>query len=156
MSQAVYPRLAQADVAMGRAIVRRLLLLLGALGVLGAALLMVLGPALFAWAFGEAWRPAGELARALAPYIAVHFVAAPLAVVTMAWGAQRWAFRVALVGQLVFTVALAAGLHWGGLVGGGWAVSAAMLPYFGYYFWRLAHWTGPVATASANGQGSAA
>lgn len=140
VSQAVYPRLAQADVAQGRAIVRRLLLLLGALGVLGAALLMVLGPALFAWAFGEAWRPAGELARALAPYIAVHFVAAPLAVVTMAWQAQAWAFKLALVGQAVFVLALGLGLWLGGLQGAAWAVSLAMLPYFGLYFWRLANW----------------
>ena len=140
VSQAVYPRLAQASVAQGRVIVRRLLVLLGGLGVLGAALLMALGPALFAWAFGEDWRPAGELARALAPYIAVHFVAAPLAVVTMAWNGQAWAFKLALVGQAVFLIALALGLWLGGLPGAAWAVSAAMLPYFGFYFWRLAHW----------------
>ena len=36
--------------------------------------------------------------------------------------------------------ALAAGLHWGGLQGAGWAVSAAMAGYFGYYFWALATW----------------
>ncbi|ARU04590.1 hypothetical protein CCO03_07810 [Comamonas serinivorans] len=140
VSQAVYPRLAQTSVAEGRRLVRRLLALLAALGVLGAALLMLVGPALFAWAFGEPWRPAGELARALAPYIAVHFVAAPLAVVTMAWQAQAWAFKLALVGQAVFLLALALGLWQGGLQGAAWAVSLAMLPYFGWYFWRLANW----------------
>ena len=41
---------------------------------------------------------------------------------------------------LILLLALAAGLALGGLQGGAWAVSAAMLPYFGYYFWRLAHW----------------
>ena len=156
VSQALYPRLAAAALPEGRRMVRQVMALLGACALALALLLVLAGPWLFAMVFGPSWREAGELARALSPYIGAHFVAAPLAVVTMAWGAQRWAFRVALVGQLVFTVALAAGLHWGGLVGGGWAVSAAMLPYFGYYFWRLAHWTGPVATASANGQGSAA
>ena len=30
----------------------------------------------------------------------------------------------------------------------GWAVSAAMAAYFGYYFWRLATWPMPVAAAS--------
>ena len=124
-----------------------------ALAVLGAALLMTLGPAMFAWAFGEAWRPAGELARALAPYIALHFVAAPLAVVTMAWNGQAWAFKLALVGQAVFLIALALGLWLGGLQGAAWAVSAAMLPYFGFYFWRLAHW--PLAAAPAGAVGDA-
>ena len=156
VSQALYPRLAAAALPEGRRMVRQVMALLGACALALVLVLVLAGPRLFAMVFGPSWREAGELARALSPYIGAHFVAAPLAVVTMAWGAQRWAFRVALVGQLVFTVALAAGLHWGGLVGGGWAVSAAMLPYFGYYFWRLAHWTGPVATASANGQGSAA
>jgi len=98
------------------------------------------GPALFAWAFGESWREAGALARALAPYIGVHFVASPLAVVTMAWGAQAWALKLALAGQLVFLAALAAGLHWGGLLGGAWAVSAVTVLYFGWYFWSLATW----------------
>ena len=143
VSQAVYPRLAQASLAQGRVIVRRLLALLGGLAVLGALLLMAWGPALFAWAFGEAWRPAGDLARALAPYIAVHFVAAPLAVVTMAWHGQAWAFKLALVGQAVFVLALALGLWLGGLQGAAWAVSLAMLPYFGFYFWRLANWPDP-------------
>jgi len=60
--------------------------------------------------------------------------------VTMAWRAQRWAFRLALLGQLAFLAALALGLRQGGLLGGAWAVSAVMLPYFGWYFWRLAGW----------------
>ena len=98
------------------------------------------GPWLFERVFGPPWREAGELARALAPYIAAHFVAAPLAVVTMAWRAQGWAFRLALLGQVAFVAALAAGLHRGGLLGGAWAVSAVMVPYFGWYFWRLARW----------------
>jgi len=76
----------------------------------------------------------------LALYIGVHFVAAPLAVVTLAWGAQAWALRLALAGQAAFVAALAAGLALGGLQGAGWAVSLAMVVYFGYYFLRLATW----------------
>jgi hypothetical protein len=67
-------------------------------------------------------------------------VAAPLAVVTLAWGAQAWALRLALVGQLAFVAALAAGLKLNGLAGAGWGVSIAMTLYFGYYFVRLATW----------------
>ena len=104
------------------------------------ALLMLFGPSLFAQLFGEPWREAGELARALAPYIGLHFVASPLAVVTLAWGAQAWALKLALVGQVLFIGALAIGLQLGGLRGAAWAVSLAMLPYFGWYFFALANW----------------
>lgn len=140
VSQALYPRLAGAGPLEARRMVRQLMGLLGLLGLALMAVLMIAGPWLFSKVFGSAWQEAGELARALSPYIAAHFVAAPLAVVTMAWNAQRWAFRWALVGQMVFVVALALGLRQGGLQGGAWAVSAAMLPYFGWYFYRLAWW----------------
>jgi O-antigen/teichoic acid export membrane protein len=113
---------------------------LGAAGLALVAGLWVLGPWAFEQLFGAEWRQAGELSRTLAPYIGAHFVAAPLAVVTMAWGAQAWALRLALWGQAAFVGALALGLHLGGLAGAGWGVSAAMALYFGWYFWRLATW----------------
>ncbi len=140
VSQALYPRLASSEPVVARRMVRQLMGLLGLLGLAFMGLLLLAGPWLFSTVFGADWREAGELARALSPYIAAHFVAAPLAVVTMAWNAQRWAFRWALVGQVVFVLALAWGLCQGGLQGGAWAVSAAMLPYFGWYFYRLACW----------------
>jgi O-antigen/teichoic acid export membrane protein len=153
VSQALYPRLAPAGgqvagcTAEGRRLVRRTMLLLAALAAPLVALLWVLGPVLFVLAFGEAWADAGILARALALYIGLHFVASPLGVVTMAWQAQAWALKLALVGQVVFVAALAAGLAWGGLVGAGWAVSAVMAVYFGCYFLRLATW--PLAEVAA-------
>ena len=139
--------------AEGRALVLRTMALLALLAAPLVAALWCLGPLLFAWAFGPAWAEAGELARALALYIGLHFVASPLGVVTMAWQAQAWALRLALVGQLVFVAALAAGLAWGGLAGAGWAVSGAMALVFGWYFIRLATWplapaAGPVAGAA--------
>ncbi|MDO5623958.1 MAG: oligosaccharide flippase family protein [Pseudomonadota bacterium] len=140
VSQALYPRLAVASPDEAQRTVRQVMALMAvpALGLM--AVLMLAGPWLFECFFGAAWREAGELARALSPYIAAHFVASPLAVVTMAWDAQRWALRLALVGQALFVAALAVGLHLGGLQGGAWAVSAVMVPYFGWYFWRLARW----------------
>jgi O-antigen/teichoic acid export membrane protein len=143
VSQALYPQLAQAGVGVtqaGRTAVRRVML---ALGVVAAVLVLALwmaGPWLFGVLFGPAWLETGVLARALALYIGAHFVASPLAVVTMAWGAQAWALRLALVGQLMFVAALGLGLHLGGLAGAGWAVSLAMALYFGFYFARLATW----------------
>lgn len=141
LSQALYPRLTQAcSLAEARALVRRSLLLLSAIALPLMLVLLALGPWLFAAVFGAQWRGAGELARSLAPYIALHFIAAPLSVVTMAWGAQAWALKLALVGQLMFVAGLATGLHFGGLPGAGWGVSAAMLLYFGYFFWSLWTW----------------
>jgi O-antigen/teichoic acid export membrane protein len=141
LSQALYPRLTQAaSMVEARALVRHNLLLLAAIALPLMAALLAFGPWLFATVFGPEWRGAGELARSLAPYIALHFVASPLSVVLMAWGAQAWGLKLALVGQLLFIAGLAAGLQLGGLAGAGWGVSAAMLLYFGYFFWALWTW----------------
>ena len=147
VSQALYPRLAAhaaaQDMAAGRRDVRRVMAALAAIAAPLALLLWAFAPWAFEQAFGAAWRDAGTLARALAVYIGMHFIASPLAVVTMAWNAQAWALKLALVGQVIFVAALALGLWSGGLQGAGWAVSAAMLLYFGWYFWRLATWRAP-------------
>lgn len=148
VSQALYPRLAGADRRRGRGDVRRVMLALAALAAPLVVLLWAFAPLAFGWAFGADWRAAGDLARALALYIGLHFIASPLAVVTMAWGAQAWALRLALVGQALFLAALAAGLALGGLAGAGWAVSLAMAGYFGWYFWRLATWPLPAEGAT--------
>ena len=155
VSQALYPQLAahgesadhDADAHAplrvtreARAAVRRVM---AGLAVIAAPLVLLLwafAPWAFGRLFGPDWRGAGELARTLGLYIGVHFVAAPLAVVTLAWGAQAWALRLALVGQVAFVAALAIGLKLGGLPGAGWGVSIAMTLYFGYYFLSLATW----------------
>jgi len=141
VSQALYPALARAGrTREGRALVLRTMGLLALLAAPLVVLLWAVAPPLFAWAFGEAWRAAGELARALALYVGLHFVASPLGVVTMAWDAQAWALRLAVVGQAAFVAALAAGLALDGLRGAGWAVSLTMTLYFGWYFLGLARW----------------
>lgn len=149
VSQALYPRLTHSSPAAAQRAVRQVMAVLGGLALMLMMVLLLAGPWLFTLLFGANWREAGELARALAPYIAAHFVAAPLAVVTMAWQGQRWALRLALVGQAVFLLCLAWGLWTGGLLRGAWAVSAGMVLYFGYYFWRLAHWPAIPAPADA-------
>ena len=155
VSQALYPQLAAHGASVdhdadahaplrvtreGRAAVRRVMAGLAAIAAPLVLLLWAFAPWAFERLFGPQWRGAGELARTLGLYIGVHFVAAPLAVVTLAWGAQAWALRLALVGQVAFVAALAAGLKLGGLAGAGWGVSIAMTLYFGVYFVRLATW----------------
>ena len=141
LSQTLYPRLVGSrNPDEARATVRRAVWGLAALALPLAAVLLLWGPALFTLAFGAEWAKTGDLARALAPYIALHFVASPLAVVTMAWKAQAWALRLALVGQCLFFAGLLPGLWLGGLVGAGWGLSASMLVYFMYYFYALSNW----------------
>jgi len=142
LSQALYPQLLQArSAAEARALVRRTMLALALLATPLAAVLMLWGPMLFTWVFGAQWDDAGTLARGLGLYIGLHFIASPLSVVTLAWRAQPWALRLSLVGQAVFFTGLAAGLHWGGLAGAAWGVSASMAAYFLYYFRALAFWS---------------
>jgi O-antigen/teichoic acid export membrane protein len=148
LSQALYPRLAATGpgaTAEGRALVRQAMRTLATIAAPMVVALWIWAPDGFVWIFGTPWREAGELARALALYIGVHFVASPLAVVTMAWQAQHWALRLAVIGQLAFVAALAVGLVRGQLVLAGWTVSAVTSVYFGFYFWKLAHW--PLAAA---------
>ncbi len=142
LSQALYPHLAGATgvTVEGRAAVRQAMAALGAVAAPLVVGLWLWAPAGFVWVFGEAWREAGEVARALALYIGLHFVASPLGVVTMAWRAQRWALRFALAGQAAFVAALVLGLLGGPLVLAAWAVSAATALYFGLYFYKLATW----------------
>jgi len=141
LSQTLYPRLVQAAPgAEALQVVRQAMAVLSALALPLVAVLMLWGPALFRLVFGESWHEAGELARALAPYIALHFIAAPLSVATMAWRAQAWALKLALAGQLMFVAGLVMGLKTGGLIGAGWGVSLMMCIYFGFFFWSLATW----------------
>ncbi len=138
LSQPLYTRLVALQSAeQARHLVQRLLALLLVLGLGLALVLMLWGPALFVFLFGERWLEAGQLARALAPYIALHFVASPLSVATLAWGQQAWALRLALWGQLAFALGLGLGLLWGGLIGAAWGVSAMMSAYFAYFFLAL-------------------
>ncbi len=141
VSQALYPQLAQAGCTRaGRSLVLRTMGLLALIAVPLVLGLWLAAPPVFAWAFGAEWRSAGELGRALALYIGMHFIASPLSVVTLAWNAQAWALKLALIGQALFVLALLAGLAVDGLRGAGWAVSLAMTLYFGWYFLSLARW----------------
>ena len=141
LSQTLYPRLVQAQAgAEALQVVRQAMGVLAALALPLMIGLMLWGPAIFTAVFGERWTDAGELARALAPYVAMHFIASPLSVATMAWRAQGWALRLALVGQVMFVAGLAGGLYAGGLIGAAWGVSVMMCAYFGFFFWSLANW----------------
>jgi O-antigen/teichoic acid export membrane protein len=81
------------------------LLLLG----LGPSLVLFLfSPQLFGWVFGPVWRPAGELARILAPLYFLNFIASPLSYVFFVAGKQKiellWQVALFLMTLGVFLV----------------------------------------------------
>jgi O-antigen/teichoic acid export membrane protein len=150
LSTTLYARLAADATAHGGHVTRqakrdvqRAILSLLAMAVALTLVLVTLGPWVFAAMFGDAWRDAGGVAQGLALYIGAHFIASPLAVVTMAWDAQAWALKMAVVGQSLFLAALVAGLAWRGLLGAAWAMSLTMCLFFAVYAWRL--WAWPVS-----------
>jgi O-antigen/teichoic acid export membrane protein len=72
-----------------RSTFRTLLLL-----ALGPSLILFLfSPQLFSWIFGAEWRPAGELARILAPLYFLNFLASPLSYVFSVVGRQKMELR---------------------------------------------------------------
>ncbi|NUP87513.1 MAG: hypothetical protein HUU30_17415 [Burkholderiaceae bacterium] len=114
---------------------------------------------------------AGGLVMALLVFLRGRYASFPLHPIGYAvsanWAMQEqwfpflvsWALKLAVVGQVAFLGALAAGLHLGGLTGAGWVVSGVTAVYFGWYFWCLATWpTDPApvpAAPSAAGEGAA-
>jgi O-antigen/teichoic acid export membrane protein len=80
-------------------------LLLLALGP--SLILFLFSPQLFSWVFGQAWRPAGELARILAPLYFLNFIASPLSYVFFVAGKQKielvWQVALFLMTITVFT-----------------------------------------------------
>jgi O-antigen/teichoic acid export membrane protein len=79
-------------------------LLLLALGP--SLLLLFFSPELFSWLFGPEWRPAGELARILAPLGFFNFIASPLSYVFFIAGKQkielRWQVALFVMTVIVF------------------------------------------------------
>jgi len=80
------------------------------LALLPALALFLFAPPLFAWMFGPDWRPAGELARILAPLCFLNFIASPLSYVFFVVGKQKlemlWQVALFLVTLAVFCAPL--------------------------------------------------
>ena len=72
--------------------------------------LFLFSPQLFGWVFGPAWRPAGELARILAPLCFLGFIASPLSYVFFVAGKQKmellWQVALFLMTFSVFVAPL--------------------------------------------------
>ena len=71
-------RLARLPGAPLLTVFRRTTIRLAAIGTPPIALLAILGPAVFGWAFGREWEGTGEIVRLLAPMLVLQFVSSPL------------------------------------------------------------------------------
>jgi O-antigen/teichoic acid export membrane protein len=76
------------------------------LGLGPSLVLLLFSPSLFAWAFGENWRAAGELAQIMAPLYFLNFIASPLSYVFFVTGKQKmdllWQVALAIMTVSVF------------------------------------------------------
>ncbi|MDY0744285.1 lipopolysaccharide biosynthesis protein [Paucibacter sp. R3-3] len=113
-----------------------------------ALLLIAAGPALFGWLLGADWSRSGEYGRWLAPYVAAHFIAAPLTVTPMVTGRQRGALAFSLVGNVLYVLPIAAVLmsRGGALVQALAAISVLLPVYFALYLRWLLRGAAPQAS----------
>lgn len=89
--------------------------MLGSLALVSAPIFTVLllfGPALFAFIFGEEWREAGGYAQILSPWIFLSFIISPISQIPIIVNRQKKNFLISLVGHIL----IIASILYGGLV----------------------------------------
>lgn len=72
--------------------------------------LMIAGPDLFAFVFGEQWREAGQYARILAPWIFLDLVRAPVMQVASIVGKQKIVLYFSIGGSVLLLLSIYSGL----------------------------------------------
>ena len=105
----VFQRRAAADYAeIGNceAVFRKTFWTLLGLGLGPTLLLAISSPWLFETFLGAHWRPAGEVARVLAPMLLLRLVSSPLSTVFYICGAQREDFLLSVAGLLLTAIAI--------------------------------------------------
>ncbi len=89
--------------------------MLGSLALISApvfALIILFGPNLFAFVFGEGWREAGEYAQILSPWIFLSFIISPISQIPIIVNKQKENFLISLVGHVL----IIGSILYGGLV----------------------------------------
>ena len=99
--------------------------------------LMVFGPSLFAFVFGEEWRESGLYARLLAPYICIDFLRYGVSQLPIILGKVKQMFYWSLLGNLVLFSSLLFGIVvLDDLKSGFVLISITMTLYFSFlFFW---------------------
>ncbi|NTW32287.1 MAG: oligosaccharide flippase family protein [Bacteroidetes bacterium] len=74
--------------------------------------LLISGPSIFAFIFGDKWRIAGEFARILSPWIFLDFVKSPISQVPLIVGKIKTMLPITIIGIIILLFSLI----WGGIV----------------------------------------
>lgn len=102
--------------------------------------LMIDAPRLFAVVFGENWQEAGELARWMAPWLAVVFVASPLSVLYEVLERQKFGMYFQGLMLLVRVVAIGIGFYYDSMLLAVILFSLfSMLCWIGFLIWVAGH-----------------
>lgn len=108
-----YPRIAEADKRGENisALINKATSSLALLGILPFGAVIVLGPWLFAFVFGEEWITAGEYARWIAFWAFSSFIARPSIVSLPVLSAQKFHLVYTIIMLLVWSASLAIGFY---------------------------------------------
>ncbi|WP_194439043.1 lipopolysaccharide biosynthesis protein [Vibrio fluminensis] len=92
-------------------LVRKLYSQMSVIGLPFMLILMLIGPDLFGFIFGETWRQSGEFARWMAPWLYLVFVSSPITTVTAIMEKQKQGLIFHLTLLLVRIVSLSVGIY---------------------------------------------
>lgn len=71
--------------------------------------IVIAGPDLFGFVFGDEWRDAGTYARIMSPWLFLNFIASPVSHIPLVLNRQRQFFVYSLIGNLSVVLSLIAG-----------------------------------------------
>jgi O-antigen/teichoic acid export membrane protein len=102
--------------------------------------LLIDAPNLFAFVFGENWREAGELARWMAPWLAVVFIASPLSTMFTILEKQKQGMYFQGLVLFVRVIAIAIGVHYESMILAIILFSLfSMVCWMGFLIWVAGH-----------------
>ncbi len=111
----VFYKEASEKVATGQKITKLLkttILTLASISLPVFLIIMLVGPSLFAFVFGEQWREAGEYARILSPWLFVSFISSPVSHLPVILNQQRQFFMWSLIGNSLIIICMLIGAFW--------------------------------------------
>ena len=71
--------------------------------------IMLTGPSLFAFVFGETWRQSGVYAAILSPALFMNFISSPVSHLPVILNRQRQFFMLSLIGNVLILLSITAG-----------------------------------------------
>lgn len=113
--------------------------LFAAVGALPALVLIGWGEPLFAWAFGDTWRPAGAIAAVLTPMLWAMLISSTTSSSLIVLGLQRWSLPFGLAMLVYRPLAFWLGTRAGRLEVGLWAwviAEIAAIALYNLLVWR--------------------